>query len=130
MLRPKLRGKWRSESVLDLYNLLLAAILFGAPSFLAQASRTAQLDLWLSSAAIIILSLAAMIAFSVWEEWVNVAVALWLIASPWILGFTHTSAMHFAIGIGVAIAFLAALELWLRYDAEQEATSSAQTQKR
>ena len=122
--------RWRSESVLDLYNLLLAAVLFGAPSFLAQASRTVELDLWLSGAAIIILSLAAMIAFSVWEEWVNLALALWLIASPWILGFPHTSAMHFAIGIGLAIAFLAALELWLRYDAEQEAMSSAETQKR
>jgi SPW repeat-containing protein len=130
MLRPRMLQRWRSESVLDLYNLLLAAVLFGTPSFLAHASRTAELDLWLSGAAIVILSLAAMIAFSMWEEWVNLALALWLIASPWILGFTHTSAMHFAVAIGVAIAFLAALELWLRYDAEQEANSSAETQKR
>jgi hypothetical protein len=39
--------------------------------------------------------------------------------------------MHFAIGIGIAIAFLAALELWLRHEAaEQEAISSAETQTR
>jgi hypothetical protein len=123
--------RWRAESVLDLYNLLLAAVLFGATSFLAHASRTAEYDLWLCSAAIIILSLAAMVAFSVWEEWVNLALALWLVASPWILGFAHTRAMHFAIGIGIAIAFLAALELWLRHEAaEQEAISSAETQTR
>lgn len=123
--------RWRAESVLDLYNLLLAAILFGAPFFLAHASRTAELDLWLCSAAIIILSLASMVAFSAWEEWINLALALWLVASPWILGFTHTRAMHFAIGIGIAIAFLAALELWLRHEAaEQEAISSAETQRR
>ena len=72
--------KWRSESVLDLYNLLLAAILFGAPAFLAHASRTADLDLGLTGLAIIILSLAAMIAFSIWEEWINVALGLWLVA--------------------------------------------------
>ena len=122
--------KWHAESVLDLYNLLLAVVLFGAPWFFAHASRATDLDLRLSAAAIIILSLAAIIAFSAWEEWINLALGLWLVASPWLLGFAHTRAMHFSIGIGAAIAFLAALELWLRYEAtEQEAISSAETQK-
>ena len=123
--------RWRKESVLDVYNLLLAVILFGAPWFLAHASRTAALDLWLSSAAVIVLSLAAMVAFSLWEEWINAALGVWLIVSPFILGFAHTRAMHFSIGIGIAITFLAALDLWLRYEAaEREANSSAETQKR
>ena len=126
----KLR-KVDARSVLDIYNLLLAAVLFGAPWFFVHASRTADLDLRLSSAAIIILSLAAIIAFSAWEEWINLALGLWLVASPWLLGFAHTRAMHFGVGIGIAIAFLAALELWLRYEAaEREAISSAETQKR
>jgi hypothetical protein len=106
-----------SESVLDLYNLLLAAVLFSSPWFLAHASRAAGLDLRLSGAAIVCLSAAAMIAFSTWEEWVNLALGLWLVVSPWLLGFAHTHAMHFSIGIGAAIAFFAALELWLRYEA-------------
>jgi hypothetical protein len=56
---------------------------------------------------------------------------LWLVVSPWLLGFAHTGAMHFSLGIGTAIAFLASLELWLRYEAaEREAMSSAKTQKR
>ena len=123
--------RWRAESVLDLYNLLLAVILFGAPVFLAHAGRAAELDLALTGAAIIILSIAAILAFSIWEEWVNLALGVWLIVSPWILGFAHTRAMHFSIGIGIAIAFLAALDLWLRYEAaEREAISSAETQKR
>jgi SPW repeat len=131
MLRTHLPHKWRAESVLDLYNLLLAVVLFGAPLFFAHASRAAELDLLLSGAAIIILSLAAMVAFSMWEEWVNLALGLWLVVSPWLLGFAHTRAMHFAIGIGIAIAFLAALDLWLRNEAvETEALSSAETQKR
>lgn len=122
---------WREESVLDLYNLLLAAILFGAPWFFAHASRAANLDLRLSAVAIIILSLAAMIAFAAWEEWINVALGLWLVVSPWLLGFAHTPPMHFAIGVGLAIAFLAALELWLRFDAaDADAMSSAGTQER
>ena len=122
--------KWRAESVLDLYNLLLAVILFGAPAYLAHAGRTADLDLGLTAAAIIVLSIAAMIAFSVWEEWINMALGLWLVVSPWVLGFAHTRAMHFAIGIGVAITFLAALDIFLRHEAaEQDAISSAETQK-
>jgi SPW repeat len=120
-----------SRSVLDLYNLLLAAVLFGAPWFFAHASRAAELDLRLSAGAIIILSFAAVIAFSAWEEWLNLALGVWLVVSPWLLGFAHTHAMHFAIGFGIAIAFLASLQLWLRFDAaEQEATSSVETQKR
>jgi SPW repeat len=122
--------KWRSESVLDLYNLVLAAVLFAAPWFFAHASRTAGMDLRLSSAAIIILSLAAIVAFSTWEEWINLVLGLWLVVSPWLLGFAHTRAMHFSIAIGAAIAFFAALELWLRYDTEQESMSSANTQQR
>jgi hypothetical protein len=33
------------------------------------------------------------------------------------LGFAHTTAMHFAIGIGCVVAFMAALELFLQYEA-------------
>jgi hypothetical protein len=107
--------KWHAESILDLYNLVLAAILFLVPWFLG--NRAAGMDLRLSGAAIICLSLAAILAFSMWEEWANLALGLWLVGSPWLLGFAHTRAMHFAIGIGAAIAFLAGLELWLRYEA-------------
>ena len=115
--------QWRAklnftnESVLDLYNLLLAVVLFTSPWFFAHASRTAGLDLRLSAVAVIILSIAAMIAFSTWEEWINLALGLWLVVSPWPLGFAHTRAMHFSIAIGAGIAFFAALELWLRYEA-------------
>jgi SPW repeat len=106
-----------NESVLDLYNLLLAVVLFTSPWFFAHASRAAGLDLRLSAAAIMILSIAAMTAFSTWEEWINLALGLWLVVSPYLLGFAHTRAMHFSIGIGAMIAFFAALELWLRYEA-------------
>lgn len=113
--------KWivnfKNKSVLDLYNLLLAVVLFTSPWFFAHASRTAGLDLRLSAVAVIILSIAAMIAFSTWEEWINLALGLWLVISPWLLGFAHTRAMHFSIAIGAAIAFFAAIELWLRYEA-------------
>jgi hypothetical protein len=122
--------KWRAESVLDLYNLLLAMVLFAAPWFFAHAGQTVVVDLRLSSAAIIILSLAAIIAFSTWEEWVNLLLGLWLVVSPWPLGFAHTRAMHYSIAIGATIAFLAALDLWLSYEAaDRKTTQSGEARK-
>jgi len=108
--------KWRRESVLDLYNLLLAMFLFVSPWLFLSASGKATMDLRASSTAIAVISLAAMTAFSYWEEWANLLLGIWLLLSPWVLGFAHTSAMHFSIGIGAAVAFLAALDLWLVHE--------------
>jgi hypothetical protein len=109
--------KWRNESVLDLYNLLLAIFLFVSPWFLARASGTAVVDLKASGAAIALMSLAAIFAYASWQEWANLLLGIWLIVSPWLLGFAHTRAMHYSIGVGVTVAFFSALELWLVYDA-------------
>ena len=109
--------KWHRETVLDLYNLLLAALLFVSPWLFRLTNGSGKMDLWATGAVVALISLAAMIAYKDWEEWANFLLGLWLIASPWLLGFAHTSAMHFSIGIGIVIAFLAVLDLWLHYDA-------------
>jgi hypothetical protein len=109
--------KWRQRSVLDLYNLLLAMFLFISPWLFARANGTAATDLQTSGAAIAVISLAAMVAFADWEEWANLLLGIWLIVSPWVLGFAHTSAMQLSILVGFTVAFLAALELFLEYDA-------------
>ncbi len=115
--------KWQRESVLDLYNLLLAAVLFVAPWLFRLTNAEGKLDMWASGAVLGLISLAAMIAYKDWEEWANLLLGLWLIISPWLLGFAHTRAMHFSIGFGVVVAFLAALDLWLHYDASHFAPS-------
>ena len=128
ILRKKI---WRRESALDLYKLLLAMFLLISPWLFARANGTAAVDLWASGAAIAILSLAAMVAFANWEEWINLLLGLWLIVSPWVLGFAHTRAMHFSIGVGAAVTFLAALELWLVYDASHpESLASSEPQEK
>src|ERR1700739_3826639 len=105
--------KWRSESVLDLYNLAIALVLFASPWLFRLTNGTAKMDFWISSAAIIAISVAACFRHANLEEWVNFLFGIWLIASPWILGFSQSRAMHFAIGIGIAVVFLALLELWV-----------------
>ena len=112
--------KWRRESVLDIYNLVFALFLFVTPWLFAYSNEDAKIDLWTSSALIAAVSLATFIAFSNWEEWLNLLLGVWLVGSPWVLGFTHTRAMHYSIGIGAVVAFLAALEIWLVYDGSSE----------
>ena len=122
--------KWRAESVLDLYNLGLAIFLCLSPWLFAHANGTAAIDLRVSGAAIALLSLAAMVAFASWEEWTNLLLGIWLIVSPWVLGFAHTRAMHFSIGVGAAVAFLAAIELWLAYEASLPEPPPASAQEK
>src|SRR5215475_5166000 len=107
--------RWRRESALDLYNLLFAVMLLAAPWLFALTNSAGKIDLWASGAAIAVISLAAMVAFARWEEWANLLLGLWLIVSPWLLGFAHTRAMHFSISIGCLVAFMALLEIWLLY---------------
>jgi SPW repeat len=109
--------QWRRESVLDIYNLLLAVVLFASPWLFALTNTVGKVDLWVSGVVVAAISVAAIVAYAKWEEWANLLLGLWLVVSPWILGFAHTRAMHFSIGLGVIVAFLAALELWLLYEA-------------
>ncbi len=118
--------KWRSESVLDLYNIAIAAVLFAAPWLFKLSNGTARMDFWITSGVIAVVSLAAVFVYANWEEWANVLFGLWLITSPWILGFSHARAMHFAVGIGAVVSFMAVLELWLSYEKTHPFGSSAE----
>lgn len=48
------------------------------------------------------------------EEWINLAIGLWLAACPWILRFHEdAAAMQVHLVVGLIIAAIAAIELWL-----------------
>lgn len=109
------RMRWRGDSVLDIYNLAFAVFLFVSPWIFAYAQESARLDIWISGAAVGVTAIAAILAYANWKEWLNVLLGAWLIVSPWLLGFAHTRAMHFSIGIGLAVAFMAMVELLVVY---------------
>jgi hypothetical protein len=114
----------RRESGLDFYNLGLGVFLIASPWIFHMTREIARIETWGSGALLVATSLAALLAFSLWEEWVSLAVGLWMIVSPWALGFMHTPAMKVNIGIGAVVAFLSALELFLIYDRGHESASS------
>jgi hypothetical protein len=109
--------KRRREAILDVYNLALGAFLFAAPWLFSYGRADARADDWASSAPVVASSLAALLAFAEWEEWLSMLVGLWVLASPWLLGFRHTRAMPVNVAVGLMIAYLSAFELWLiHYD--------------
>ena len=69
--------KWQERrSVLDLYDLFLAAVLFISPWLFKLTNGPGKVDLWVTSAVIVVISFAAMIAYRDWEEWLNVLLGL------------------------------------------------------
>jgi hypothetical protein len=106
---------WSNEKYCDLANLILGATLFFSPWIFGFAAGHESQDAWGTGIVIAILSIAALAAFAVWEEWLNLIAGLWAIVSPWVLGFQGTTAMTVHVVIGIIVAVLAAVELWLRY---------------
>jgi hypothetical protein len=52
-------------------------------------------------------------ALQKWEEWLNLALGVWLVMSPPVFGYSHVTSLavaHYALGSVIAI--LAALEYW------------------
>jgi hypothetical protein len=111
----------RHDPTLDVYSLLVAVFLFVSPWLFAYANGTVRLDFWITSGLIAAISAVAILAFSEWEDWLNLLLGLWLVLAPWLLGFAHTKAMHMSIAVGCLVAYLAGLELWLAHYGETDA---------
>ena len=68
------------------------------------------------------LLITALIAFQKWEEWVNAALAAWLIVSPFILAFgTQTTVTWNQVAVGVLVGMLA---IWAAMTTEADDLSS------
>ncbi|MBM3950214.1 MAG: hypothetical protein FJ311_02030 [Rhodospirillales bacterium] len=117
----------------DVCNLLLGIWLIVSPWVLAYTNT--QLAMWnayILGAIIAIAAAAALIAFHEWEEWVSMALGIWLIVSPWVLGFATTkfttevgtlySATWNFVFIGVFVVGLAGWTTWKAHHPGQTAT--------
>jgi hypothetical protein len=105
---------WSNAKLCDVANLILGAFLFFSPWIFGFEAGKASQNANIAGVIIVILAVAALAAFAIWEEWLNLIVGLWTLVSPWVLGFQHqTHAMTVHVIVGIAVAVLAAIELWL-----------------
>jgi hypothetical protein len=119
-MRTEHREAWNWEDWLDLG---LGVVVFLSPWALGYAGSDqpgaagASWSAWLTGPVIAATSLASLIRFDDWAEWVNVLLGVWLIVAAWVLGFTGiatATASH--IILGALVAALAAWELWREYN--------------
>src|SRR6185312_1502291 len=105
---------WTNAKLCDVANLILGVILFFSPwIFKFDAGRPSE-NAYIAGIIIAVLAIAALSAFAVWEEWLNLIVGLWALISPWVLGFQgSTTPRTVHVIVGALVAILAAVELWI-----------------
>ena len=111
----------RRESALDVYKLALGGFLFLSPWLFAYTYGASRLDAWACGLLLMLLSAAALFAFVDWKEWLILALGLWMVAAPWVLGLPH-AATKIHVAAGLLCAYLAGLELWLVHYHQREGT--------
>jgi hypothetical protein len=102
-------------TAMNIVNAIVGAGLFLSPWLFGFAGeQAASWNAWIGGLLVAIIAVAAVTQLGTWEEWVNLAIGLWLVISPWVLGFTGlTNAFWCALMAGLAVSVLAAVELWM-----------------
>lgn len=98
----------------DWINLVLAVLLFISPWVIGYvADVTPAWNAWILGVVLGALTVATLSAFAEWEEWANFVLGLWLIVSPWVLGFAaNVNAMWTHVIMGVLVAAVSAWAVW------------------
>jgi hypothetical protein len=87
----------------------------GAPegAEMAAGFTTAAWNAWIVGVVIAALALWAALKFAEWHDLTNGVLGVWLVVSPWILGFPAlTAAVWNHVVVGLLVVALAAWELW------------------
>jgi hypothetical protein len=116
----------RNQVVGDVLNLVLAVWLFLSPWIVGFTTiMPAAWTAWLSAIAIAIFAIAALSAFAEWEEWINLILGIWVLISPWVVGVAANEAPKLALFLtGLAVAIIAAVELWTMHRAPPRETTA------
>ena len=102
----RMSHQWR-----DVANLILGLWMLISPWVLSYIDQpTAAWNAHIVGIIVAVAAIAALLAFHKWEEWVNVVLGIWLIVSPFLLGYAMLSnALWNQIVLGAIIGILA---LW------------------
>lgn len=101
----------------DWVNIVLGGWLILAPFIgIGVNHDIAAWNSYVAGAVVAIFTIAALARPQLWEEWLNLIVGLWLIAAPFVLGYTQqTGPMWNQIIVGLLIgadALWAAVQIW------------------
>ncbi len=98
----------------DAVNALLGLWLVVSPWLLGYAGETAAAwNAWIPGVIVAVAAIAALTAFHEWEEWVNALLGLWLVISPWLLGYAAvTAAVWNHVVVGLVTLALAVWSAW------------------
>lgn len=102
------------DMVPNALNAVLGVALVLMPWYLNLGSETAAArNAFVCGMAIAIIAALALSKSYDWEEYINLAVGLWVSIAPWMLGFADSPVPTWShVVIGLAVAALAAFELW------------------
>ena len=100
----------------DWVNVLLGLWVFGSPWLIEHTMITevpgggllGMWNAWVVGLVVVVIAGIAVYAYKAWEEWTNIALGLWLLVSPWVLGFSKSAALMWnAVIFGVLILVFA-----------------------
>ncbi|HEV8502475.1 MAG TPA: SPW repeat protein [Casimicrobiaceae bacterium] len=105
--------KWQDWVTLVVgIGLLFSPWLFG----FSTAVPTASWDFFIAGIAFAIFAAFGLSLRTAWETWVNLALGIWTIASPWVLGFRGTlAARDAAVVVGLVVVVMAVWTLAARH---------------
>jgi len=112
-----------AEAFIDFINLALGGFLILSPWLFGFRSQLGWHTSWMAGSAIAIVAIFSIAdlfdSVSIptmfeSEEWINLTIGSWLAICPWILNFNDDAmAMQVHLAVGVVVATIAAVELWI-----------------
>lgn len=119
--------KWNSDqaSWQDGVTFILGLWLIVSPWILGFTATVAAFwNAIVLGIAIAAFSLAAFVWYREWEEWIDGALGLWLVISPWVLGF---AAAAYAAMVNFVVVGLIAMGMaaWSLYEHRDSGTAAA-----
>lgn len=114
------KGKSR---IADWVNLVLGIVLFVSPWVLGYADGgVAVWNACYSGAIVAVLAFYALANFSLWHERLMAVAGLWILVSPWVIGFTGiATALWVHVVLGIAVTALAG---WRNFSTMQQNTDT------
>lgn len=95
----------------DMVNAALGALVVSSPWTLGfQADLAVTSNAVLVGIALMAAAMGAVLVPRAWEEWTEVVIGMWLIASPWVIGFS--TLREATIGAAIVGAVVVVLAMW------------------